>query len=403
MNSNVNVIEYEGKYRQSVCLLFVQLQQHLVDIDPEHVQTIYEPYYNKYCDYVLNFLKHNSGKMYLAMDDGIIVGLVAGYVEEKDEEDKLTNRCPIRGVVSELVVDRSYRNSGIGSLLMDAIECYLKEQKCEYIVVNVFEPNADAYRFYEARQYAPRNIEMIKHRSKVTQKLLNVKEKGRDAYKIFDPVAIYKKGFATEAEYADIDFYIDDVCRRSDKIIEERMQSGKGIAYLSAFLIDSGDMERFQTILNAFKGHLLLSILDDYDRFLMEVLIEHLDDEDYIINLLDNDPVLDEKMDFSESEAFLRPAFRTKKYKVIKWLYWAGIDNDPVCGNKHPLIYAMQIDDIDFAKAYIEGMLLREELDFDVDEPGDRKCLEYAISNGLTKYAELFLQKGAKPNIPIDD
>ena len=107
MNSNVNVIEYEGKYRQSVCLLFVQLQQHLVDIDPEHVQTIYEPYYNKYCDYVLNFLKHNSGKMYLAMDDGIIVGLVAGYVEEKDEEDKLTNRCPIRGVVSELVVDLS--------------------------------------------------------------------------------------------------------------------------------------------------------------------------------------------------------------------------------------------------------------------------------------------------------
>ena len=73
------------------------------------------------------------------------------------------------------------------------------------------------------------------------------------------------------------------------------MQSGKGIAYLSAFLIESGDMERFQTILNAFKGHLLLSILDDYDRFLMEVLIEHLDDEDYIINLLDNDPVLDEK------------------------------------------------------------------------------------------------------------
>lgn len=169
----MKIIEYEEKYRQSVCLLFVQLQQHLVSIDPEHIQTLCEPYYNKYCDYVLQLIEHHCGKMYLAIDNGKIVGLTAGYIEEKDEEDKLTNRCPIRGVISELVVDRLYRNAGVGSLLMDSIESYLKNQKCEYIVVNVFEPNQDAYQFYQSRQYVPRNIEMIKHSSKVTKKLLS--------------------------------------------------------------------------------------------------------------------------------------------------------------------------------------------------------------------------------------
>lgn len=72
----MNIVEYQEKYRDNVCLLFVQLQRHLVDIDPEHVQTLYEPYYEKYCDYVLQLVEHNSGKMYLAIETGMVVGLV---------------------------------------------------------------------------------------------------------------------------------------------------------------------------------------------------------------------------------------------------------------------------------------------------------------------------------------
>lgn len=101
-------------------------------------------------------------------------------------------------------------------------------------------------------------------------------------------------------------------------------------------------------------------------------------------------------MDFHLSESFLIPAFKTKKYKVIQWLYWAGIDNDPVCGDTHPLIYAMQINDIEFARAYIDGMILRKEMEFDVDVPGDGKCLKYAKENGLQEFFELFIEKGAK-------
>lgn len=67
-----------------------------MDIDPENIQKLMKPYYNQYCNHVLSLIEKYSGKMYLAEDAGKIVGLVAGYLEEKDEEDKLTNRCPIR-------------------------------------------------------------------------------------------------------------------------------------------------------------------------------------------------------------------------------------------------------------------------------------------------------------------
>lgn len=392
----MKIIEYEEKYRQSVCLLFVQLQQHLVDIDPEHVQTLIEPYYSQYCNHVLGLIEQYSGKIYLAEEDGKIVGLVAGYVEEKDEEDKLTNRCPIRGVISELVVDRFCRNSGIGSQLMDSIESYLKDQNCEYIVVNVFEPNEAALRFYNARKYTPRNIEMIRRSSTVTKKLIGINRGADRFYKIFDPVAFYHKGGATKEEYAEIDIYIDNMCQEADQIVEEMWSRGKGLAYLSAFLIKQGEMGRFHRIVDVFHGSILLCLIPETDQSIMEILIENTDDEQYIFNLLKNDPVLDREMDFHVSESFLIPAFRTKKYKVIQWLYWAGIDNDPVCGDTHPLIYAMQINDIEFARAYIDGMILREEMEFDVDVPGDGKCLKYAMENDLQQFFELFIEKGAK-------
>lgn len=399
----MKIIEYQEKYRESVCFLFVQLQRHLVDVDPEKVQMLHETYCNEYCDYVLQLLKQHSGKMYLAAENGMIVGLVAGYIEEKDEEDRLTNRCPVRGIISELVVHRHFRNAGVGSLLMDSIESYLKDQNCEYIAVNVFEPNEGALKFYHSRQYAPRNIEMIKPIFDITKKLLKTHcDQDCEIYEIFDPALIYEKGHATEEDFRYIDLYIDEVCRDAELTIDKMWARGKGIAYLSAFLINQREMERFQKILNAFHGNILLSIIPETDQFIMEILIENIDDEEYILDLLNNDPVLDKEMDFSVNEDLLRPAFKTKKYKVVEWLYWAGIDDDPICGDTHPLIYAMQINDFAFACAYIDGMLRREEMDFDVETPGDGKCLVYAVTYKLQDYVELFLTKGACAEVFID-
>lgn len=107
-------------------------------------------------------LTDNSGVVYLASVDDSVVGMIAGYIEPKDDEDRITNRCPKCGVIADLVVSCSLRSNGIGQALMTKIEAFFMEHGCEFVAVNVFAPNENAIRFYEKTGYAPRNIELYK-------------------------------------------------------------------------------------------------------------------------------------------------------------------------------------------------------------------------------------------------
>lgn len=58
-----------------------------------------------------------------------------------DEYDYLDYKCPKCGEVTELVVSKKVRSSGIGTLLMNKIEEYFKSIGCEYISIEVFAYN----------------------------------------------------------------------------------------------------------------------------------------------------------------------------------------------------------------------------------------------------------------------
>ena len=154
--------EYATKDKAEVITLLVQLQEHLVSVDDEKVQTLTERYRIEYLDYLLDELRKNNGVLLVAENATTVIGLIAGIVEPKDQEDVLTNRCPIRGKVLELIVSKDYRAGGAGTALLQAMEDYFKKHECEYICVDVFAPNARAYAFYQNNDYSPRNIELYK-------------------------------------------------------------------------------------------------------------------------------------------------------------------------------------------------------------------------------------------------
>lgn len=154
--------EYAPKDKAEVITLLVQLQEHLVAVDDENVQMLTDRYRNEYLDYLFDELRENNGILLIAQNDVTIIGLVAGIIEPKDKEDELTNRCPIRGKVLELIVSKDYRAGGAGTALLQAMEDYFKKHECEYICVDVFAPNARAYAFYQNNDYSPRNIELYK-------------------------------------------------------------------------------------------------------------------------------------------------------------------------------------------------------------------------------------------------
>lgn len=157
----IRIIKYTNQHSQIEHLL-VELQEYLVSIDPEKVQVIDEQYGKKYFQYLLRQIKENHGIIFLAYSDNDAIGLIAGYIEPKDEEDEISNRCPKRGIISDLIVSATSREKGVGGHLMKSIENYFSEQGCEFVAVNAFGPNTTAKNFYDSLGYIPRNIEYYK-------------------------------------------------------------------------------------------------------------------------------------------------------------------------------------------------------------------------------------------------
>ena len=162
LSDMIAVVEYDEAYRMPCVDLLVELQEHLVSVDNENIQVLTENYYKNYMDYVLLLSREHHGQMYIALQNNVIVGLIAGLIEEKDKEDYLTNRCPVRGIITELIVTREARGLGIGKLLMDRMEKYFGTNNCEYTSVSAFAPNHIAVDFYEELGYTVRNIELTK-------------------------------------------------------------------------------------------------------------------------------------------------------------------------------------------------------------------------------------------------
>lgn len=159
--SALKIVPYSDEKQQVVSLL-VELQEHLVSVDGENVQTIDDEYGEKYFAYLQRLVKNNDGIILLAVSDGEVDGFIAGYIEPKDEEDAITNRCPRRGIIADLAVTAPRRKSGIGKKLMNALESYFMEKDCEFAAVDLFAPNGSAGKFYGSLGYAPRNIELYK-------------------------------------------------------------------------------------------------------------------------------------------------------------------------------------------------------------------------------------------------
>lgn len=91
-----------------------------------------------------------------------MVGCIAGIIEKQSKKDLLECAPTKAGKILELYVAESYRNHGIGKMLMKKIEAYFRKKKCDLVRVDVFSPNKAAFIFYVGLHYQERMRDMIK-------------------------------------------------------------------------------------------------------------------------------------------------------------------------------------------------------------------------------------------------
>ena len=158
----MQIIEYEDKYLEDVKDLLVELEEYIVSIDKDNLDQVHPEYRDKMAILDLEEVKNNNGKCYLAINNDKVVGLIMGCISKYDEYDYLDYKCPKRGEITELIVSKNVRNSGLGQQLMEKMENYFKSIDCEYVVIDVFAYNNLAINFYNKQGYHTRGLIDIK-------------------------------------------------------------------------------------------------------------------------------------------------------------------------------------------------------------------------------------------------
>ena len=111
---------------------------------------------------LLRRISKDNGRIFVAEQEGGILGGIAGVVEVTSPEDQIEVYPETSGRIVELVVSPEHRGQNVGKELMAAMEVFLKEKNCIHIRVECFAPNTGAHTFYEKCGYCDRTIEMLK-------------------------------------------------------------------------------------------------------------------------------------------------------------------------------------------------------------------------------------------------
>ena len=158
----MKIIEYEEKYLEDVKDLLVELEEYILTIDKDNLDTLHPDYRDKMAILDLDEVKENNGKCFLAVENDKAIGLIMGIVITHDENDYLDYKCPKQGEITELIISKNIRSRVIGQQLMQKMEDYFKSINCEYVLIDVFAYNESAINFYNKQGYHPRMLVDIK-------------------------------------------------------------------------------------------------------------------------------------------------------------------------------------------------------------------------------------------------
>ena len=159
---NVTIHEYVAKDSTKIVELLDELQRHIAAVDTLKRNRCLPGHGVAFFRLLIDKIEKNKGKIFIAKQNGKIAGFIAGILQQQSKED-LFECIPTKvGRILELFVRPECRTQGIGQGLMNKVEEYFKEQKCDVVRVEVFVPNKVAHSFYKNAGYLNRMMDLMK-------------------------------------------------------------------------------------------------------------------------------------------------------------------------------------------------------------------------------------------------
>ena len=158
----VKIREYQESDRTGFVKLMEQLMDYVASVDDlKRIRRMPE-FGESFTRRTLQKVAEDNGIIYVAELDTELVGAIVGTIPEQSQEDQLEHVPAKFGEVLELAVKAEYRGKGIGTMLMNKLEEYFRENNCNILGVGVLAPNKDAHRLYSKLGYEDRSFYMTK-------------------------------------------------------------------------------------------------------------------------------------------------------------------------------------------------------------------------------------------------
>lgn len=158
----MKIIEYNESFSENAKDLLVELQSHLVGLDSHGIMAMNDNYRDGYLDYILKSVEDFNGKIFIAKEDGVAIGLIACIMFQRAGAPKFTTTCPLIGYISDIIVTETARGKGVGRALIQHAEEYLVNNQCEHIQLEVHAPNIAAIELYKKCGFCANHIVMSK-------------------------------------------------------------------------------------------------------------------------------------------------------------------------------------------------------------------------------------------------
>lgn len=159
---NVNIRNYQPTDALAIEKLATDFQNFLIPIDPLKRIILTPDYGKKNLKLNLKEISNKQGVFYVAEVGFEIVGYIVGIIVTQSHDELIGHVKGKLARVLELYVKFEYRKLGVGRQLMQSVENFYRGRRCDLMFVEVFVPNKNAHRFYQAMGHHDRNTDLVK-------------------------------------------------------------------------------------------------------------------------------------------------------------------------------------------------------------------------------------------------
>lgn len=159
----IHIREYIPADQKQMLRMQVDLVDKMSQIDPhKRFRSREDLHAQRYFEALQKDLAENQGTMFVAENDGTLVGYISARIERSSEIDTETKYPAKQGYIEGLFVDEAHRGKGISSRLMEHAEKYFRKNGCDFSSVACVAVNEAARKFYAKQGYAEQYIDLLK-------------------------------------------------------------------------------------------------------------------------------------------------------------------------------------------------------------------------------------------------